>query len=472
MSEATKDETPQPLAEATKIENRKNRALATKAKLECKLLEEQLTPAHKQRETFRLLASASGLLLAIVTVVGGLLSIVNWFHESNKNRTLQIEERLDRALLALSEQRPNQRLAAVVSLRSFLDDPDETRTTQVLLALTDALVIEEAAPVRNAILSALQDTKLNTANTSSLERTLQSLVQGSRGLMVEGDVWRARPGNLYRLESDLPVGPRLQAVADAMSILLRKGVRLKDMSRIYLGREDLSGLDLSGINLDDSIVAWSDFSNCTLEDASFDSSDLEDVSFVSSDLRRARLTFHEARSRSRTHWCYIERQMSRSLKQVQVQGPNFNCADLRGADFSGHALFAAVADDIPELSIVYFAASFRDTNLKGAILQRTRIFGIHRHDDDRRPFETLDEAGSYPEGALFMRYTAQIDAESSLLNEHDAFSESLQQLSLSFAGANWDSADLPTGIREWLQKSPPPKSGDETCVPRASWRSE
>jgi hypothetical protein len=105
-------------------------ASARKLDLEARLLEEQLTPAHRRRENLKTIAGASGLVIAFATVIGGLLSIFSWFAQQNRDREVRIEERMSKALALLSEERPTQRAAAISSLQSFLASSDEKRNSQ------------------------------------------------------------------------------------------------------------------------------------------------------------------------------------------------------------------------------------------------------------------------------------------------------------------------------------------------------
>src|SRR4051794_14950049 len=79
-----------------------NAELARKARLEGDLLTEQLTPKHRRNETLKIVAGASGLVIAFVSLIGGLVSVAGWFINQGENRELRIEERLDRSLGQLS----------------------------------------------------------------------------------------------------------------------------------------------------------------------------------------------------------------------------------------------------------------------------------------------------------------------------------------------------------------------------------
>jgi hypothetical protein len=234
-------------------ENLLTAATIRKTDLEAKLLEEQLSPSYRRRNTITMIAGASGLIIALVTVVGGLLSVYGWFAEQNRTREIRIEERMERALNLLSEKRASQRTAAISALHSFLTASNANRNSQVLISIANALPLEDSGVVRNAMLSFFEDIDTEIVGKPAMDAALKSLVYNSRGLVLVSDLWRKRPENLYWIENDVKEGAALQALARAMAVLLRKGAQSKDLSRTYLGRSDLSGVNLMGLT---SITAF------------------------------------------------------------------------------------------------------------------------------------------------------------------------------------------------------------------------
>jgi len=457
-------------------EDRKDEVLIKKTRLETRLLAQQLTPSYRRLERLKTVVGASGLIIALVTVVGGFLSVGNWFLEQKKTRQIRTEERLDRALTMLADENPGKRLAAVTSLRSFLSKDDDGQNTQVLLAFAGRLALDDSAPVRNTIVSTIEDLDVKVISTAVLNRGLQALGETSRSLMQEGDIWRTRPQNLWRLEKDAKVGARLQATAEGIVALLRKGARTTDLTGIYIGRSDLTGMDLSGISFDDTILAWSDFTEASLVGASFNGTDLEETKFVRADLRNSKFTFSGKRGRSGVRWDYVERQMSRSpTDQVQVDMPDFSCSDLRNADFTGHSLFGVAANDIPELSVDFRGPNFRRANLGGADLSNIQVFGLADENDHRFPFYTVSGSGFLPEEAKYVRHTYRIDPDAPLAPGFSDFSTTLNYISYALADSNWRAAQLPKAVREWLDQKPPPENqpvffrGQKPCEPRARW---
>jgi Pentapeptide repeats (8 copies) len=324
-------------------------ASARKLELETKLIEDQLTPAGRRRETLKAVAGASGLILAFVAVIGGLFSILNWLFQENRNRDLRIQERMDRSLGLLSETRPTQRVAAISSLQSFIATSDDTRNSQVLVSIANALPLEEDGTVRNAMLSLFEDLDAETTGKQALDVALKSLAHNSRGLMRASDLWNKNPRlGFYRIAETIKEGAALEAIARAITVLLRKGARVKDLSEIYLPDSDLSSLDLTGINFDFSILALTDFSNAILTGASFNDANLEHVYFVRSDLRFAKLNDQRKLGYKQPFDSYIGKQFENSSKNLaMISLPDFSCADLRNAVFSNHALFGIWRNEVP-----------------------------------------------------------------------------------------------------------------------------
>jgi len=452
----------------------KDESIIRKTNLESRLLEEQLTPRYRRTEILKSIAAVSGVILAVIGLVGGILSVGRWLYELQQSRKLRTEERLDHAVQLLASSEAKERLAGLVSLRSFLFETNATQNTQVLLSLSGALRLEDSAAIRSAIAALFEDIDPQILDKASLNRGLFAAIQGSRGLVNESDLWRKRPQNLYRLEQDVEQGERLQAMAYVISTLLRKGARVNDMSGIYLGRSDLSGLDLSGISFDDAILAWSDFTNSTCFRTTFNGADLEKARFVRADLREAKLTFIPRKGESAIRWCYVDRQMDRSGHQVQVTGPDFTSADLRHADFTGHALFCMTPDAIPEVTMVSLPPQFDRANLEATDFRNIRIYGIRDPNDHSSPFFTVHGDGYIPEDEKYERFTERLMEDSSLLPEHTKYLKSLRELCFALSGSNWKPARFPKAIAEWLSKSPPPPPpieilGEERPPPKAPW---
>jgi uncharacterized protein YjbI with pentapeptide repeats len=464
-------------------------ASARKLELEAKLIEDQLTPAGRRRETLKAVAGVSGLVIALVTVIGGLLTILNWLVQENHNRDLRIQERMDRSLSLLSETRPTQRTAAISSLQSFIATSDDTRNSQVLVSIANALPLEEDGTVRNAMLSLFEDIDAKITGKQALNVALKSLAHNSRGLMRASDLWNKNPPfGFYRIAETIKQGAALEAIARAITVLLRKGARVEDLSEIYLPDSDLSDLDLTGINFDFSILALTDFSNAILTKASFNGANLEHVNFVRSDLRSARLSDQRKLGHKQPVDSYIEKQFESSSKNLaMISLPDFSCADLRNAVFSNHALFGIWRNEVPtNIHPVNFAGS----NLANADMTNIYFYVLKVDGDEELPIKAVEKSGSRlgvaelssqtgePNVDLSQYFGAiyELEPNAPLKENTLLFSTSLQEIRMSLQRSNWEAAKLPRAIKDLLAKpsTPGQKQQNKTvsglsCVPRAPW---
>ncbi len=455
-------------------EDSKDDVLIEKTRLETRLLAQQLTPSYRRRESFKTLISASSLIIAFVTVIGGFLSVGNWFLEQKKTRQARDEERLDRALTMLADESPGKRLAGVISLRSFTSENNDTLNTQVLLALSGRLALEDSAAVRDAILFSIEDLDAKVVSAAVLNRGLQSLAETSRSLSEKGDVWSTRAESISDFERDPKVGASLRATAQSIVALLRKGSRTSDLSGVYLGASDLTALDLSGINFDDAVLADSNFKDASLVGDSFDGADLDNAKFIRADLRNTKFTLSEERGRFGQHRNYVEsllrRWRSEHPRIFILSWPDFSCSDLRNADFSGHPLFVILADDyrVPGPTLAEVSPQFNGANLEGADLRNIRFVQITAEGNHREAFPSRVGFGNdFGNGYVEMTFEIEPDSSTPDVTGFSRISEIQQQ----FAGTNWQQAKFPAAVRQWLDRNPPWKDQNtmKPCEPRAKW---
>lgn len=450
--------------QASELQNQKDAALVRKTQVETQVLEQQLGPWYRQLS-----------ITAIIAVLAGLGSVWSWVYQQSKDRQIRSEERLDRALALLADNQPNKRVAAVTSLESFLEERDDAKNTQVLQAIAGALALEDSAPVRNAIISAIEDVDPSVLSRTALDRGLRSLVEANRGLVKEGDVWLRRPENINGVEQGVKVGARLLASANAIVLMLKKGARTAGMSGVYLAKADLKGLDLSNTSFDQAILVWTDFTNASLRGSSFDGADLEDTKFISADLRDSKFVLTNKDNFAIYLEDYVARDMAWPHEYMHIEQPDFSCSDLRNADFSGHSVFGVAADDFP-IQFMSTGPQFSRANLKNADFTNAQIFGVNLNSDSRFPFTRtpgLTTQGFISSGAHpVTHWTAKLTSDSLLSNDYKAFTARLNNFTLGFVGSNWRQAKLPTAIKQWLEQEPPeklyPNYSGSKCEPRAT----
>lgn len=474
-----KDELSTPPREPS-LDDREKQARIDKLALEKEALRYQQTPVFRKQEALKTITGAGSLVAATVALIGLLLSAFQWFQNDSSNQNLRAQERLDRALVLLGNKDEGQRLAGVISLKSFLDgagatpqDPDDAKSShvdQALLALTTMLAIEDSLPVRNAILAALTDINPKALPKPTLDRALKALCETSRGLMEAGGLWDDFGYSPEPL-NETPIGRRAHGTAEAIVVLLQKGARTQDMSRLYLKEVDLAGIEMPGTNFDDSNLSDSDFSNALLSGSSFVGANLLSTKFEAADLRHAvfGLPREKARTRFRGGRDFVAVQMIKAgraaedagskLVHPDLRGPDFSCADLREADFSGLHVFDLTQEEFmegnPHASSPF---DFSGANLEGANFRRSTVYGIVRREILMGSHVT-EYAMNFPfagggTGILFGDvevYLEPIHEDSRfLVATMPKYKTSLFSMEYMLGRTNWWSAKLPQGISGYL----------------------
>jgi uncharacterized protein YjbI with pentapeptide repeats len=383
-------------------------------------------------------------------------------HEMEQQKfTDNAEDRLDRVVTMLADADPAKRQAAVMSLQSYLAGGHDAHRLKAMLALSGALALEESVGVRSSLVSAIADVDAPAIGPAIMTSTLQALVRVNRGLVQEIQLRYGWPST--ELKQERKWDANLQATADAISAMLRKGVRTQDLSTIYLGEVDLSHLDLTGSHFDGSVLIGADFSGSTLQEASFDSADLMNVTFKNADLRSTRFTFPFILRKSKTKAIrrnYVDDRLYIAYAtELFWKPPDYRCADLRGADFSGYPLLAVFDNEGSYNWFGLWAPSFEYANLQGANFTDVQGFGIWPSQGIKQ--ENSDEWG-IPfgvNGGLARRFTNghsigmfSIDPKKSLAADVSRFSRSLGYLTEAFNRTNWEDARLPLSLREWLNR--------------------
>lgn len=286
QKQLTEEKLPSPSGPS--LNDSEQQARINKLLLEQDALRYQQTNKYRSQEWLKTITGAGSLVAATVALMGILISGYQWFENSKAGHQTRDQERLDKALLLLADKEQSQRLAGVVSLKSFLDREEPSHIDQVLLAFASAMAIEDSLSVRNAIVAALVDIDTRVVEKSHLDRGLRALCETSRGLAKAERLLIRRRAKYNNNDAEEETAIRLlQSTGDAIVALLRKGARAQDMSGVFLEGKDLSGIVMPGTRLNNSILGRADFSNADLSDAVFIGADLTATQFVAADLRNA-----------------------------------------------------------------------------------------------------------------------------------------------------------------------------------------
>jgi len=268
--------------------------------------------------------------------------------------------------------------------------------------LSNALVTEKDATEREAILDTFAQLTPKQIRQDVLNATLETLRDKNRRLFAlrrekEAKQKFAAPTGTAKKtftepgagdsESDEDLSA-LRATASAIAVLVRRGARTRDLSNIYCDKCDFSGVvwddlrqalvnadtvrradggqtvDLSGTDFHDSVLTNANFTGVTMHDSDFDNANIQGTIFYGADLRRAEITVYR----------HKDPKFHVSPASLPVDFPDFNCADLEGADFSG-TLFFGIVRSRP--NTIWKSYPFvRDANLAHAKLGAIRIFII------------------------------------------------------------------------------------------------
>lgn len=458
------------------IEAQLKSAQIRKLELESRLLESQLSSSHQRLEALKAIAAGSGLILATVAVIGGLASVFAWFANDGRDRELRTQERLERVLGGLTGTTPEQRITSATALAFFFTKGHASRNTQIATSLINALSLENSTIVRTTILSVLHSTNAEVIGQPTLNEVISALTRHSRVLMKESglsaglgdeDIW----GKGLTAQH----GAALAAIAEAIAVFLRKGARTKDLSGTYLVRQDLSGLSLEGVSFDASILAGSNFNGAKLRGSSFAGSHLESTHFIQADLRQVKF---EGSRNDLPMRPYISRLANLKHQGAgiysSVEMPDFSCADLRGAVFAGHLLFAFVSDEAAKTLGYYdWPVKLSGANISGANFKRMgRASVTHDKEQAGTPFAGCcgGEGFEIKEGVHLNYYHPDDDSglEESLKN----FGITADGFVSTFQGSNWPSAVLPVWLKEFLERNKVSSVytiQDGHCRPRVSW---
>jgi uncharacterized protein YjbI with pentapeptide repeats len=196
--------------------------------------------------------------------------------------------------------------------------------------LSNAMILEPDPTVRGAILEAITSVATTHLDRRTLDQTLETLVNGNRNLTQAAAKYDR--SLRYRYPDRTGSVDRLQTISRAIVFLLGGGAQLRDFSGIYCPGCDFRGMQLAGAVFDSAVLSSAVFDNAVLNNSSFDNAVLTRTSFVGAHLNSAKFTL------KRDEYPGFAVEEFRSKQGEPPYGPNFDCADLENADFSGQPL--------------------------------------------------------------------------------------------------------------------------------------
>ena len=366
-----------------------------KLELETKVLAQQLQPRYWKLELAKVIVGSLTIAGIVSTLVLGLLQL-------SRTRQSNDDERFDKAVTRLASSDPTERLAGVVGLGLYLEPRQRQRHRATLRFLVNALAVEQDSVVRGELLDRLSQLTLNQVSQEDLNDALERLRDRNRGLYARGraaffDKLMQRTEELAGKGHDetyighLPpedLAP-LRVTAAAIVAVVKNGARTKDLSSIYCAECDFSGktwdmskpdfakvsdfahadsvLDLSDTDFHGAILRRANFLGLRLERASFESADVMGANFAGADLAEAKFTDF---GRSQ----YPIQGILTSGHLWGAMFPDFTCADLSGADFSGSSLFGIYEGSPNPMYAILHNANLTNTKLgQMTVLTASRV---------------------------------------------------------------------------------------------------
>lgn len=429
------------------LKRQETQARIDKLRSERGLVELQLTPSYQRREILKAVSGIGGTLAGFAAIATLFFSVVTASNELSQDREVRIEERFDTALRLTASESVRGRLSGVISLGSFLEAFNIDRQKRTLLLLVHSLSVEKDATVRSAITHVFRDIDTSIVSLDVVDRATVALIRSSRSIVVQN---RLNRYGAYKRDF------LARGIADSIVSMISLGTRIRDFSGIYCPRCDFAGKELNGAIFDGAILERADFSMASLNGASFDRADLNSTRFRRAKLRNARLTISKTKQVGLFSTEYSWDKLSHDLHRVGM--PDFNCADLTGADFTGRVVFGIIHKDA---NLIYYsnfkATSFRNAILNGANLENIGVYGVGRHSDmPSLPFTTSKSVSSgfhkSKESKTYWTFKYFLDEHSALTSNTLGYKKNMDAFAWSFAGSDWQAAKLPPALRSYIQE--------------------
>jgi uncharacterized protein YjbI with pentapeptide repeats len=376
---------PEPQRESLPLVGNNDELSRRKLQLETRELEQNTGGWSRFLESLK---AAAGIAALAALLVG--------FLQLRDARRSRDDERFDRAVSRLGSVSPTERLSGVAGLELFLEPAESERHRATLRFLVNALASEKDSIVSASIVSSLSRLTPLQVSRGDLNDALETLRDRNRTLYLDHRTSvKSFPtknwDETYIVEGDSDGLTPLRATAAAMTAMIRNRVKIPDLSGIYCVRCDFTGktwemmnpnfskvadfanadptttLDLSGTDFDGSILKGSNFIGVNLRGASFDSSDVLGTNFSGADLAGAKFTDFG-------HHEYATNSMEIAGQTYPPAFPDFTCADLSGADFTGSVFFGVYGVGEHDSDVAYPILHL--ANLSGTKLGKMWIYTV------------------------------------------------------------------------------------------------
>ncbi|WP_431048516.1 pentapeptide repeat-containing protein [Roseateles sp. L2-2] len=417
-------------------------------------------------EWIKAIAGLAGVLTAIAALLGLFFSVNKAREEAVRAAVADRRQQINANIALVADANVAKQLAGITALESFFWSETSEGRIQLISLLANMLAVEKKKPVRDAIVASLRRSLTPKLDQAVVSAAIERMASLSVALVAEGKL------DLAVLEYDPQdaESESVQARAHSLSNAVQLAVRLSkgkvDLSGIYCVACDFAGLTLNDADFGNAILLRADFSRAQLQRSHFEGANLQRTSFVGADLRQSHfegMPREASRERRRLYMLSPDLRMAPGFR-----GPNFSCADMRGATFVGHSIFSAI---LPERFYGATGGVFIGADLRGVDFSDTRIVGTVPKGQDN--FSIFGGGGVSGDDGQRSTVTVTWTFNDQLTDVEEKHRALFSGISRSFAGSNWEEARLPAVLRSALSKFPPSKflefsPEDVVCAPKVS----
>jgi hypothetical protein len=327
-----------------------------KLKIETDKLEDDSKPEEWWSKLIKNVVAFGGVVTVALSAYGLWESFDKNITDRKQARLADRRTSIEDAIKRLESSSTISKLVGVSVLGGYLDNRNTDAHRQILFTIAVLMATEKDPQTQVAVIDLIDSLPKDGPIAPADWQYFQGvLLTQSRALMTKGDLIRHRQ---FAAASPLTDDERAaRTVGTLIASNIRKGVvpEHTDYRGIYCEGCDFHGAsfppktDFSGAILDRA-----NFGGAKLEDAVFDNAELSGSRFVEADLQRAKFRSLGDISTGTTsagvnqvtygRTSYIDHAAAALDENaiIDIQMPNFSCANLTEADFDHHALFPSI----------------------------------------------------------------------------------------------------------------------------------
>jgi hypothetical protein len=340
-----------------------------KLELEIRQLEQATSKKNWILEVLQPMAPSVTAVVAIVALVW---TVNSGLQQLRQTQNAQDQDRFDKALSRLGSSSVSERLTGAAGLSLFLTRDQQNRHAATLRFLASALITEKDSSVRQTILDTFSHMDPIVVKQDARDDALRALLDLNRSAL-QVVIREQEPFSSTPQSRDPDFASKLEglrASSKAIVFLVKDGTREHNFSGIDCTdcnfADGTNAIDLSNSSFKQTILVDAKFAGATLTGSSFEDANLAGTKFEGANLRNTRFT-------GAAHNSY-------SVRQFQANGdrprsPDFACADMAEADFSGSLFFGLIESNSPNERIAGYPDLFQ-TNLNGANLEHIGLYAL------------------------------------------------------------------------------------------------